>query len=209
MIVTGADRAEALERARRALDEIVVEGVPTVLPFDRAVVRDPAFVAADGDFRVHTRWIETEFDNRLEPYAPAETTAEAGPGGSGERREIVAEVNGRRVVVSLPAELVAPPTTGAATSARVRRSARGHAAPSRAGGAVVAPMQGTVVKVAVAAGDAVSAGDVVVVVEAMKMENPITAPGDGVVASVDVAVGDPVTVGATVAVIEPGTPSGC
>ncbi len=204
LIVTGADRAEALERSRRALDEIVLEGVPTVLPFDRAVVRDPAFVAADGRFAVHTRWIETEFDNRIEPFGAAAAQGTAPGAAPAERRTVVAEVNGRRVSVSLPADLLAPAPAGPGM-ARARRSAAGHAAPTAAGGAVVAPMQGTVVKVAVAVGDAVSAGDVVVVVEAMKMENPITAPADGVIAAVAVDVGDPVTVGAVVATVEPSS----
>ncbi len=201
LIVTGADRTQALERSRRALDEIILDGVPTVLPFDRAVVRDPAFTAADGDFTVHTRWIETEFDNQIEPF-----TATATPSPEpAQRRHVTAEVNGRRITVTLPADLLAAPPTGA-TAPRTRRPATGHTAPTPTGGAVTAPMQGTVVKVAVAPGDPVTTGDVVIVVEAMKMENPITAPADGTITTIGVDVGDPVTVGAIVATIEPAAP---
>jgi len=192
LIVTGADRDEAVARSRRALDEMQVEGMATVLPFHRAVVRDPAFTAADGHFAVHTRWIETEFDNTIPPFTdPATTDAEELP-----RQTIVAEVNGRRVSVSLPGGL-AVGTGSAAPKARTSR--RGSAKATVSGDAVVAPMQGTIVKVAVAEGDSVSAGDLICVVEAMKMENPVTAHKDGTVTGLTAEVGGAVTSGAVLA----------
>jgi acetyl-CoA/propionyl-CoA carboxylase biotin carboxyl carrier protein len=172
----------------------------TVLPFHRVVLDDPAFTAENGVFDVHTRWIETEFVNTIEMFptpVAVETPAPAGP-----LREFVAEVNGRRVRVGLPAELV---TAGAArptaSPGRSRRSKVAHAVPLPTKGAVVAPMQGTVVKVAVAVDDAVRAGDVIAVIEAMKMENPITAHHDGKITAVKVEVGGKVTAGAVVAEI--------
>ncbi|MFN8197204.1 MAG: biotin carboxylase N-terminal domain-containing protein [Nakamurella multipartita] len=200
IIVTGADRTEALQRSRRALAEMVVEGMATVLPFHRAVLEDPAFTAADGSFAVHTRWIETEFDNTLEPFDVASAVPAGEPAA---RQEIVAEVNGRRVRVSLPAEL-AVRSSGPAPARRSssKRGGAAHHAPGGGGDAVVAPMQGTVVKVAVAVGDTIAQGDVVAVVEAMKMENPITAHKAGTVASIAVEVGGAVTAGAVVAQIE-------
>ncbi len=200
IIVTGADRTEALQRSRRALAEMVVEGMATVLPFHRAVLEDPAFTAADGSFAVHTRWIETEFDNTLEPFDVASAVTTGEPAA---RQEIVAEVNGRRVRVSLPADL-AVRSSGPAPARRSssKRGGAAHHAPGGGGDAVVAPMQGTVVKVAVAVGDTIAQGDVVAVVEAMKMENPITAHKAGTVASIAVEVGGAVTAGAVVAQIE-------
>ncbi len=202
LIVTGADRQEALQRSRRALAEMRVDGMATALPFHRAVVSDPAFVAADGAFAVHTRWIETEFDNTIPPFP-----GEAGAGAAADppaRQTVVAEVNGRRVQVTLPAELfsLAPARVRAAGrgAARPARSAASRTgAPTSATGQVVAPMQGTVVKVAVTQGQQVAEGDLIAVLEAMKMENPVTAGRAGVVRSVDVAVGDSVTPGAVLA----------
>ncbi len=202
IIVTGADRAEALQRSRRALAEMVVEGMATVLPFHRAVLDEPAFSAAGGSFDVHTRWIETDFVNTLPAFDPA---AAATPGEAGERQTVVAEVNGRRVSVTLPAEFAAPARSAGPAAPAKRASKRGgpgHHAPEGGGDAVVAPMQGTVVKVAVAVGDTVAPGDVIAVVEAMKMENPIPAHKAGVVTAVEVEVGGAVTAGAPVARIE-------
>jgi len=201
IIVTGADRDEALARSRRALAEMVVEGMATVLPFHRAVLDDPAFTAVDGSFDVHTRWIETEFDNTLPAFDLASAAAAGDPV---ERQTIVAEVNGRRVSVTLPAEL-APSARPSGPAAPARRAAKrggsAHHSPEGGGDSVVAPMQGTVVKVAVAVGDTVAPGDVVAVVEAMKMENPIPAHKAGVVTSIAVEVGGSVTAGAAVAEI--------
>jgi len=198
VIVTGADRQQALERSRRALAELQIEGMATAAPFHRAVLDDPAFTAADGAFAVHTRWIETEFVNTIEPFASAITTDLDPPGP---RQEIVAEVNGRRVTVSLPAEFAAALGGGVPARSAAKRGRSSHTAPAGVGNAVVAPMQGTVVKVAVAVGDLVSSGDVIAVVEAMKMENPITAHRDGAITAVGVEVGATVTAGAVVAEI--------
>lgn len=206
VIITGADRDQAIARARRALAELQIEGMATVLPFHRVVLDDPAFTAPDGEFRVHTRWIETEFDNTIPPFDAPTGDGEDGADETLPRQTIVAEVNGRRVEVSLPGSL-AVSTAGSPKAQRPRRS-RAKAATAAGGGTVVAPMQGTVVKLAVEAGQSVSAGDLVAVIEAMKMENPVTAAIDGTVASVDVELGATVTSGATLAVIEPAAAAG-
>ncbi len=193
LIVTGADRTQALQRSRRALAEMRVAGTPTVLPFHRAVVDDPAFVAADGDFRVHTRWIETEFTNTLPPFTDPAATGEAA-----ERTEVVAEVNGRRVVVGLPADLLSASSSRPRPSAP-RRTRSGATAPAGDASTVSAPMQGTVVKVAVADSDQVAVGDLLVVIEAMKMENPVLAHRAGTVSELVAVVGTPVSTGAVLA----------
>jgi acetyl-CoA/propionyl-CoA carboxylase biotin carboxyl carrier protein len=201
LIITGETREEALQRARRALAEFSIDGLATVLPFDRAVVDDPAFTAADGVFAVHTRWIETEFENTIEPFAGASNAADdAAP-----RQTIVAEVNGRRVTVTLPGELsIAAAPAGSTHSARPSRARRGAKAPAAVSGdAVVAPMQGTVVKIAVGVGDTVATGDLIAVVEAMKMENPVVAHQDGTVADLPASVGETVSSGAVLATIQP------
>lgn len=193
IIVTGKDRAEALERSRRALDEFEVAGMPTVLPFHRKVVRDPAFVAADGVFGVFTRWIETEFDNDIAPWDGElgdPTPAEA-------RHTVVVEVGGKRLEVSLPDRIVAAPTA-AGRPAAVPPSRRSHTvavSTAASGDAVKSPMQATVVKVAVAAGQAVLKGDLVVVLEAMKMEQPLQAHKDGVVGEINATPGMTVSSG--------------
>jgi acetyl-CoA/propionyl-CoA carboxylase biotin carboxyl carrier protein len=188
VIVTGATRDEALERSRRALDEMVVEGMATVLPFHRVVVRDPAFAS---EFTVHTRWIETEFDNRIEPFtAPADVSS----GEEDERQTVVVEVGGRRLEVSLPSGLATGPAPKAAAAAKPRKRAGGKAA-AASGDAVSAPMQGTIVKIAVEDGQTVAAGDLIVVLEAMKMENPVTAHKAGTVTGLNVGQGETVTQG--------------
>jgi len=193
IIVTGRDRAEALERARRALDEFEVAGLPTVLPFHRKVVRDPAFTAEDGVFGVFTRWIETEFVNDIPPWdgeAEAPTPAPA-------RHTVVVEVAGKRLEVSLPDRIVAGPTT-IGRPAAVPPSRRSHAPSVTAGAtgdAVKAPMQATIVKVAVEEGQQVVKGDLVVVLEAMKMEQPLQAHKDGTVGSINAEAGTTVSAG--------------
>ncbi|HEX8582771.1 MAG TPA: biotin carboxylase N-terminal domain-containing protein, partial [Acidimicrobiales bacterium] len=159
LIVTGATREEALQRARRALDELVVEGMPTVVPFHRAVVRDEAFTSEP--FTVHTRWIETEWDNQVPPYA----AAPAGHDEPEERQTVVVEVGGRRLEVSLPAGLAvggggAPAAAGGATP---RKRGGGHGGSAASGDSLTSPMQGTIVKVGVSDGDTVAEGDLVVV----------------------------------------------
>ena len=203
LIITGADRREALERSRRALAEMEVSGMATALPFHRAVVSDPAFTAPDGAFAVHTRWIETEFENTIPPF---DTAAEpvAAATDLPQRRTVVAEVNGRRVEVTLPGDLFAaasPPSTPVRRPTR-QRSTAAASIPSAAGDQVRAPMQGTVVKVTAQQGQSVQPGETIAVIEAMKMENPVVAPRDGVVKSVAVAVGDAVTTGTVLAELE-------
>jgi acetyl-CoA/propionyl-CoA carboxylase biotin carboxyl carrier protein len=187
VIVSGEDRMQALERARRALDELVVEGMATVLPFHRAVVRDPAFVGDEHGFSVHTRWIETEFDNTIPPFEGAAGTPEVAV-----RQTVVVEVGGRRLEVSLPGDL-AISSSAAADRARPRKRSGVRTAAAVSGDAVVAPMQGTIVKIAVTDGQQVEAGELVVVLEAMKMENPVTAHKAGTVTGLAVAQGDAVT----------------
>jgi acetyl-CoA/propionyl-CoA carboxylase biotin carboxyl carrier protein len=198
LVVTGADRTEALQRARRALAELRVEGMATVLPFHRTVVDDAAFIGDGQGFSVHTRWIETEFDNTIEPFGGMA----AEPGPAVPRQVVVVEVNGRRVEVSLPGDL-APASSGPRRPASSGRARTGSKSATRAasGNAVTAPMQGTVVKVAVADGDTVATGDLIAVIEAMKMENPVTAHRDGVISSLAVAVGASVGNGAVLAEI--------
>ena len=200
LIVTGEDREQALQRSRRALDEIVVEGLPTVIPFHRLVVTDPAFTAPDGasSFTVHTRWIETEWNNTVEPYV-AEGAGGDDEDEAGARQTVVVEVGGKRLEVSLPAGLSLGGGAGGAAPAaakKARKRAGGGAKVS--GDAVTSPMQGTVVKVAVSEGDTVSAGDLVLVVEAMKMENPVTAHKDGTVTGLAVEAGASVNQGAVI-----------
>ena len=199
LIVTGRDRRQALERSRRALAELVVEGMPTVLPFHQAVVSDPAF-APEGDapFTVHTRWIETEFDNQIQPFAGP--TADA-PAEDGERQTVVVEVGGQRLEVSLPAGLAlgGGGAGGGAAAGRKKapkRSRGGGGAAAASGDAVTAPMQGTIVKIAVEEGQEIAEGDVVVVLEAMKMEQPIKAHKSGTVTGLSATVGETVTNGA-------------
>ncbi|HEY7100556.1 MAG TPA: biotin carboxylase N-terminal domain-containing protein [Mycobacteriales bacterium] len=191
IIVTGATRAEALERARRVLDETVVEGLPTVLPFHRAVVRDPDFT--DEPFRVHTRWIETEWTNELAPWAGAAEVDEPAA-----RETVVVEVGGKRLEVTLPAGFGAVGTgaAGAGKPGRRSRSKGGGAAVS--GDALTSPMQGTIVKIAVSEGDQVAAGDLVVMLEAMKMEQPLTAHKAGTVKGLTAGVGEVVASGAVI-----------
>jgi acetyl-CoA/propionyl-CoA carboxylase biotin carboxyl carrier protein len=193
IIVTGATREEALERSRRVLDETIIEGIATVLPFHRAVVRDPAFTAEP--FTVHTRWIETEWANDVVPFGAAAASAE-----TAERETVVVEVSGKRLEVSLPKSLLAGTPVGARQQQRpvVRRAGGGAAVAAANGGALTAPMQGTIVKVAVADGDSVSEGDVVVVVEAMKMEQPLVAHRSGSVSGLVVSVGAAITAGAVI-----------
>jgi acetyl-CoA/propionyl-CoA carboxylase biotin carboxyl carrier protein len=204
LIVYGATRTEALERSRRALDEFHVEGLATVIPFDRAVVSDPAFVGDENGFSVHTRWIETEWNNTVEPFTGGEPldADDARP-----RQKIVVEVGGRRLEVSLPADLALTNGAGGSPGAVVRKKPkprkRGTLAGAAASGdAVTAPMQGTVVKVAVEEGQQVVAGDLVVVLEAMKMENPVTAHKDGTIAGLAVEAGAAITQGTVLAEIK-------
>ena len=187
VIVTGATREQAIERSRRALDELVVEGMPTVLPFHQAVLRDPAFV---DDFAVHTRWIETEFEGDIAAYQGV-----LGEADDVEEPEIITvEVNGKRVEIKLPGGL------GTASTPKKKRKPtkrdRGGAKVSApTGNAFPAPMQGTIVKVNVADGDTVEEGQTIAVIEAMKMEQPLDAHRSGVVQGLKVEQGQTVTAG--------------
>ncbi|RBY91727.1 acetyl-/propionyl-CoA carboxylase subunit alpha [Blastococcus sp. TBT05-19] len=196
LIVTGATREEALQRARRALDELIVEGMPTVIPFHRAVVRDEAFTTEP--FTVHTRWIETEWDNQVQPYdaAPSEQDEDA------PRQTVVVEVGGRRLEVSLPAGLAAGGGGAAAGAvAKPRKRGGGSGGSGASGDSLTSPMQGTIVKVAVEDGATVAAGDLIVVLEAMKMEQPITAHKAGTISGLAAEVGAAVTSGAVICTI--------
>ena len=193
IIVTGKDRAEALERARRALDEFEVAGLPTVLPFHRKVVRDPAFTAENGEFGVYTRWIETEFVNDI-PAWDGELEA---PAAAAARHTVVVEVAGKRLEVSLP-DRVAVAASTAGRPAAVPPSRRSHSTSVSAGAsgdAVKSPMQATVVKIAVEDGQQVVKGDLVVVLEAMKMEQPLQAHKDGVIGNISADAGTTVSAG--------------
>ena len=198
LIVTGSSRQQALERSRRALTEFEIDGLPTVIAFHRLVVADEAFapVAADTPFDVHTRWIETEWDNTVEPFASGAEADDA----SGERQTVTVEVDGKRLAVTLPASLAVaatPPAGGSRPQARrAKRGSGGSAAAS--GDSLTSPMQGTIVKLAVADGETVEAGDLVVVLEALKMEQPLNAQKSGTVSNLAAEVGATVSSGAVI-----------
>lgn len=194
LIVFGESREEALQRARRALSEYVIEGMPTVLPFHAHIVENPAFVGDGEKFDVYTKWIEEEWDNPIPAYvdpAEVEEEEEATP-----KQKVVVEIDGRRVEIALPGDLALAGggAGGAKKKAKKRRAGGGKKAVS--GDAVAAPMQGTVIKVNVEEGQEVNEGDTVVVLEAMKMENPVKAHKSGVVTGLSAAAGEGVTKGA-------------
>ena len=193
LIVTGKDRTQALERSRRALAELQVLGLPTVIPFHRKIVNDPAFVASDGKFGVYTRWIETEWVNDLQPWSGLVDPIDE---ISNSRKNVVVEVDGKRIEVSLPARMLQGGSASATGGRAPKRKISSHHGSSGAGNkSIKAPMQSTVVKLAVAAGDKVVEGDQVLVLEAMKMEQSISSPRNGVIKAVKVAVGDTVPSG--------------
>jgi acetyl-CoA/propionyl-CoA carboxylase biotin carboxyl carrier protein len=192
LIVTGKNRQEAIERSRRALEEFKVDGIATALTFHRVVVSDPAFAPTDPEvpFTVHTRWIETEFDNQI----PAYTASAQGSEDPTARNNVVVEVNGKRLEVSLPAEfsMSSGGSTNTAPSGKKRERKKAAVA---TGDSVTAPMQGTIVKVEVNEGQEVQAGDLIVVLEAMKMEQPLTAHKAGTVTALNAEVGTTVQAG--------------
>jgi acetyl-CoA/propionyl-CoA carboxylase biotin carboxyl carrier protein len=204
LIVTGASRRQALQRARRALEEMVVEGIPTVIPFDLDIVSDPAFAPEEGPFTIHTRWIETEYVNNLPAWVPDGAGQEADDAGS--RQRVVVEVGGKRLEVMLPASLGSLGSGSGAAATKTgkakKRSRSGGPAAAATGDALTSPMQGTIVKVAVADGDIVSEGDLVVVLEAMKMEQPLTAHRSGTITGLSAQAGETVSAGAVIATIE-------
>ncbi|MFC7818485.1 MULTISPECIES: acetyl/propionyl/methylcrotonyl-CoA carboxylase subunit alpha [unclassified Streptomyces] len=204
LVVTGRTRKEALQRAARALEEFTVEGMATAIPFHRAVVTDPAFApeltgSAD-PFTVHTRWIETEFVNEIKPFtspADAETDEEAG------RETVVVEVGGKRLEVSLPSSLgMSLARTGLAAGAKPKRRAAKKSGPAASGDTLASPMQGTIVKIAVEEGQEVQEGDLIVVLEAMKMEQPINAHKAGTIKGLGAEIGASVTSGAAICEIK-------
>ncbi|MEV7168929.1 acetyl/propionyl/methylcrotonyl-CoA carboxylase subunit alpha [Streptomyces sp. NPDC090085] len=201
LIITGATREQALQRAARALAEFEVEGMATAIPFHRAVVADPAFAPTDGSpFTVYTRWIETEFVNEIPAFtAPAAEDTEDEPG----RETVVVEVGGKRLEVSLPSSLgMTLARTAAAGGAKPKRRAAKKSGPAASGDTLASPMQGTIVKVAVEEGQQVNEGDLVVVLEAMKMEQPLNAHRSGTVVGLTAEVGASITSGATICEIK-------
>ena len=187
LIVWGPDRETALRRSARALSEYTVEGLPTVIPFDQAIVADPAFTAEDGNFGVYTKWIEEEWDNQL-PAHDDSTDAEAADAEPSQVHTV--EIDGRRIEVALPASFGA---TGTPRKKKKRKGSGAKAAVS--GDAVTSPMQGTVIKVNVEEGQEVAEGEVLLVLEAMKMENPVKAHKAGTVTGLAVEAGASTTKG--------------
>ena len=189
LIVTGATREEALERSRRALAEMHIEGMPTVLPFHRKIVNDPAFIGSKGKFGIYTRWIETEWNNDIEPWSGVSQSGSQVPA----RNSVVVEIDGKRIEVSLPKQLF---LTGGSKPAAHAPKRKAHTdVQIDSGKHLAAQMQATVVKIAVAEGEKVAAGQQLLVLEAMKMESPQNAVKDVVIKKIHVAVGATVPAG--------------
>ncbi len=189
LIVTGATREEAIARSIRALDEYIVEGLPTVLPFHRAMMEDPAFTAPDGNYRVYTRWIEEEWNNNIPEYNEDPVAENDGDLIQLPKQKVIVEVDGRRVELLVPGELL-----HAGTQLRRSKRRRGSAGQiAITGDTVASPMQGTVIKVDVGEGQHVNEGDPILVLEAMKMENAVKAHKSGVVTNLSVVAGAAVT----------------
>jgi acetyl-CoA/propionyl-CoA carboxylase biotin carboxyl carrier protein len=216
LVVTGATRTQAIERARRALAELEVEGIPTVVPFHRAVLEEDAFAPADPTtpFRVHTSWIETDFADRLAGMVG--TTVTSGRGGPvtgdgpGDEQDepmtlerVVVEVGGKRLEVVLPAALAFGRGYAGGQARRPVRRAPVRSISSANGATLASPMQGTIVKVAVADGAQVAEGDLVVVLEAMKMEQPLLAHRAGRITGLVAGVGSSVGAGTAICDIVP------
>ncbi|MER7519432.1 biotin/lipoyl-containing protein, partial [Streptomyces sp. NPDC126499] len=198
LVITGATREQALQRAARALAEFKVEGMATAIPFHQAVVVDPDFTA--DPFRVHTRWIETEFVNDIKPFTPAGGETEEDETG---RETIVVEVGGRRLEVSLPNSVgMSLARTGLAAGAKPKRRSTKKSGPTASGDTLASPMQGTIVKIAVEEGQEVKEGDLIVVLEAMKMEQPLNAHKSGTVKGLTAEVGASLTSGAAICEIK-------
>ena len=196
LIVTGEDREQALQRARRALDEIQIHGLPTVIPFHRLLVNEPSFTAEGADFSVFTRWVETEWTNEIEPWAgiaefdDAETLS-----------EVTVEVDGQLVSVSLPSRMLGE----GVNYGKPPRRKQSHQQTSHSGikgNLVFAPMQSNVVKIAVKDGDHVNEGDLLLVLEAMKMEQPVTAHRSGKISGMTLEPGATLSAGTKILEIE-------
>jgi len=203
IIVWGADRPQALARARRALAEVAVVGVPTGLPFHQAVVNAPAFTATDVAFGVHTRWIDTDFADTLKSLSTDQTAVGAADPAASQTGRVVVEVGGKRLEIVIPSNLSAlfPPRTPAPATHQPHRTTAAVATPRRGSGTVTAPMQGVVVKVATESGVTVAEGDLIAVIEAMKMEQSVYAPTAGTVTELTITPGDRVTSGQTICTI--------
>ena len=200
LIVTGATREQAIERARRALDELTLDGLPTVVPFHRAVLDEPDFAPAAGaDFKVHTRWIETDYKNTISPYSGAPGSVDD---DDTERQTVVVEVNGKRLEVVLPELGGTPAKSSSKPTSKTRKSRARGGSNAVSGDDLTSPMQGTIVKVSVADGDTVAEGDLILVLEAMKMEQPINAHKAGKISGLSLKAGDTVTAGAVLATIK-------
>jgi acetyl-CoA/propionyl-CoA carboxylase, biotin carboxylase, biotin carboxyl carrier protein len=205
LIVTGATRQQALQRAARALEEFTVQGMATVIPFHRAVVRDPAFAPEVNDrpdepFSVHTRWIETEFAGGITPFAG---TGEGTDEDETSRETVVVEVGGKRLEVSLPSSLSVPATpANAAGGRKPKRKAAKKTGSAASGDSLASPMQGTIVKVAVEEGQHVEEGELVVVLEAMKMEQPLNAHRSGTIKDLHAEVGGSLSAGTVICEIK-------
>jgi len=185
LIVTGATREEAIARARRALKEFEIGGLATALPFHRAILEDPAFTQ---DFQVYTSYIENEFDNQIEAFSYKQGVAES----KSAAQKVVAEVNGHRFEVVLHS-----------TEKHERRhKIKSNILAGNSGNTLASPMQGTVVKILKSNGDRVAAGDLIVVLEAMKMEQPLVANKAGTIAGLQVSVGESVASGQMLCQIE-------
>ena len=195
LIVWGPDRERARRRMLRAIEETTIEGVATTLPADVVILSDERFVLGTQS----TNWVESDLDFS---NLPSVTTAAVSIGDGQVRKDVTAEVNGRRVTVALwVPEFEDGLPRAQSTAAKPRR--QHHAGVLGSGSAnVVVPMQGTIVKVNVEVGQHVEAGDTVVILEAMKMENSVNAEKSGVVVSINVSAGDSVGAGDTVVVVE-------
>ncbi|MGP3973127.1 ATP-binding protein [Streptomyces sp. 8N114] len=208
LIVSGATRQQALQRAARALDEFEVTGMATAIPFHRTVVRDTAFApevnGREGEsFDVHTRWIETEFVNDIKPFA-APVVGETDEEDAAGRETVVVEVGGKRLEVSLPSSLGMPLARAAVEGGarKPRRKAAKKSGTAVSGDALASPMQGTIVKVAVEEGQQVEEGELIIVLEAMKMEQPLNAHRAGTVKDLQAEIGASVTSGAVICEIK-------
>ncbi len=201
LIVTGSTRQQALQRASRALAEFTVDGMATAIPFHRAVVTDPAFApelsGSDEPFTIYTRWIETDFDNTIPAFQPSGADGEEPDG----RETVVVEVGGKRIEVSLPSGLGASAARPAAAKSK-RRAVTGKSGSAASGDTLASPMQGTIVKVAVEEGQTVAEGELIVVLEAMKMEQPLSAHKAGTVVGLSATIGATVTSGAAICEIK-------
>jgi acetyl-CoA/propionyl-CoA carboxylase biotin carboxyl carrier protein len=184
LIVTGATRQEAIDRARRALAEFKVGGLATALPFHRAILEDPAYTE---DFKVYTSYIENEFKNDI----PAFTSSALESQTHAAAEHLVTEVNGKRFEIYVHAP----------EPVHKRHRAKQGASGLSTGDGLTSPMQGTVVKIAVEEGHSVEAGDLIIVLEAMKMEQPLTAHKSGVVKDLVAVIGETVSSGSVLCTI--------